>query len=242
MLAGYSQATVVFEADFNSPEYSLGGLGGQNGWSSFDGLQSVTTNGRGASEGLTFTGPSAGVFSNASQSFAGSFSQQLTASVDIFVDDDFVPSDASRGLRTGFGFILGNGSETTSVSYYLETASNSSGTNFDLVSIFVDDTPVAVEVVNLQRDQWSTLKVDYVASTGSLSFAFEGSLVHGNSGITGGTELHSIYGQLANFNGNAGEGIEVHHDNYVFESVPEPATMAIFGLGALAALRRKKSV
>ena len=241
MLAAVAHAQVIFQADFETPTYSLGAISGQAGWTGAG--KSVTGNGRDGSNGLQFVGPAAGDFTNATQSFAGAFSGDLTSSVDVWVGSDYTPGGPSRSLRTGYGFEISNGSSTTSVSYYLESGSNAGGTVFDYVTVFVDDTPVATEVVTLTRGAWTTLGVDYSLTTGALNFLYNGSSVSSQTGITGGDALANIYAQLANFNNNEGVGIVVNFDNFNFSAVPEPATfgfLAAFGAFAIVGARRRR--
>ena len=158
------------------------------------------------------------------------------------------------GVTNSVGNIINPGSSTDSVDGDDGTVDGSGNNGRSLfsangnagISFTFDENELGVLPTHagiVWTDGAGTISFEAFDANGDSLGTLTGS--HATGGFSGQTDEDRFYGWVDNGGisriniRNSGGGIEVDHLQY--GAVPEPATMTLLGLGALAALRRKKN-
>jgi hypothetical protein len=134
---------------------------------------------------------------------------------------------------TGGAFVLNNDAGVTSTggfAYLLTTARDLSGTSAFKVDYLTNNSVGTVKVFVTDAD-YNTATYSAVAGVSASPFSVFATPTSGNIDLTRVTGVYFQFG-----NGGSGQTLSVGH----VESVPEPATMAALGLGALGLLKRRR--
>jgi hypothetical protein len=229
-LGGTATAAVIFDSNgFESPDYTIGFLAGQNGFTS------NATGGGSAPE--VVIGPDSAVAHQAVRlqvpDLQGATSgwelpvadlvaagyTQVTVSFDIYRQMDAWSSNL-------WWYWFDNGSPTYGLQW-----DQGSGTSGTYAFEFNNGVPTVY-------DQWATLSMTWDFSTGTATATYNGAPA-GTTSISGITSLTG-WGLYLGHDEGAGSGSEVAWiDNFVITGVPEPATLILLAVGMLALPKRR---
>jgi PEP-CTERM motif len=260
-ISASANAQVNFASNFDPSTYSVGGLVGQDGWVSGSGtsnLPQVTNNAWfSPSQSLLMTGnPGTGsTFNSNGHAFAAGAPSAntmiLTASAKIFVSS--LAANADRYFGIGFG------TASSATSGFLGVALGGNGLrggggSYSSYNSFAGGL-LQSRTVNDFLGRWVTMSLtaDRSVATNNVVFTFSGLDTTGGlatetftKSVNFGTtnlafvQVFSDWGSSSGANGSALLD-DVSFGANPVNAVPEPASMAVLGLGAAALLRRRKN-
>jgi hypothetical protein len=237
LVAGSVQGATLFDSfGFESPTYTLGGLAGQNGWTSLGAGVGAVQNSvvQSGSQAVSITGNSAnGYWDWQSINYTPSPGEVVSA---------------TSGLRRGssitaiknFGYFLdayGSADEIGRIGI-----AENAGTLVAVATTVVGGTPGNyIFASGLSYDTWYNLQMDINVGSQTFNFSINGTLVGSNLPfLTAESDVTDVDLQLQ---GRAGATDVGYFDNYKITTVavPEPAavSLAVFGGLTLLAVRRR---
>lgn len=253
--AASAHAQVNYASNFDPPAYTVGALNGQDGWvsgSGTAGLQLVTNNVWNSSPNsvmMSYAGTGSSFHSVGHAFAAGAPSVNtmiLTASANIFVqsvagaDRYFGIGFGTSGLATsGFmGVALGGNGLRGGGGSYSSYNSLTGGllqarTTADFLNRWVGVSVVADRSITTNNVVFTFTGLG--TSGGLATESFTKSVNFGTTNLTT-AQIFTDWGSTSSVQGTA----FVDDVRYGANAVPEPASMAILGLGAAALIRRRK--
>lgn len=226
-----AQAVEYFNVNFESAQgYSTGTLAGQGVFSASSNTSFAVTASPTTGQAATWNGGSFG-FAWADLPDGGyTGAQTLWASVDVWLDGASANTDRYYGIAMftdgdAFGVTL-NSSGAVSAGYLY---ANVEGGN-------------VVGNISNPTGRWVTLGVGYDIGSTSASIYFDGQLTTVGDIFEGTTIFDADL--MSDYSASSASSSVAYWDNYRVGNaapVPEPASMAALGLGALAMIRRRKA-
>ncbi|MCB8933645.1 MAG: PEP-CTERM sorting domain-containing protein [Fimbriimonadaceae bacterium] len=253
-LAGFSagSAQTIFETGFEQPTYSVGDLGGQDGWMITPGNAVGTVQG-----GITSSGSQAAEliddasFGRAQRNISGAtLGPVIVASYDMYVDAgwplnmeaDRFEAQARIEITGGigvygleFGFVKAPaggyaGVPPNGAAYYLEAATET--TPIDSAYAVVDPSGVV--------NAWHNYRLVFDTSADLLLLYVDGALATQTPFDESVLSLSSLQLQNQRWGSSPQNNGSVYYDNVYVGTVPEPASLAALALGAAAILTRAR--
>lgn len=236
-----ASATVYYSEDFES--YSSGtaltsiGWWGTNGAGGQTGMSDLLVTNQTGFGGMAIDASTAPTGSTADYVFQHNHSMDSTLSTDEVIKFQFQMSTASGGHNSGMKIYGGPSSQgiavwaNTSGGLYFDPRAITGGTEYEFFNegaLLSGNFDVTIYIDNVNLKTWATA-FDGTNTYTTTEFAY-------GAGHAGGMTTVQVY----NDRRYGWTGADV--DNILVETVPEPATMALLGLGGAAlALRRKRS-
>jgi hypothetical protein len=228
-----ASAQVFFNENFEAPQYSVGALAGQATttgplWQTGGARWTVSNNRAFSGTQSIFVNGTSGVWAwpDLPGPFTGGTNPTLLTSVMLFLPTDTGAATNSLGL---FSWSQGpGGSRTGGIRFYKNGN----------VETLVGTTFTVAQGVTAPRDQWFevALAITYSTPTSAILRTYmNGTQIGPNQNVT----LNTISVDLYAFDAT-GAAVTANFDDYRVVAVPEPATLAVFGLGLVAFARRRR--
>jgi len=222
VIAGLAMVPAMASAQWsdNFDSYAAGSINGLGGWQGWDNVPAgagvVTTT-------MARSGPHSQGINGAADSvrrYTGVNTGQWTYSAWQFIPQGF----------SGDTFFILNNVYNDGGPYNWAVQLKFSGS----AGTVIDDNGRAGNAVNFVRGQWAEIRVDFDLNANTLSQYYNNSLIaSGTWASAGAIEL----GAVDLFANNASI---VFYDDMSLSRIPAPSAMALFGLGGLVAMRRRR--